>query len=449
MVLALAALQCCNGQGGGRDDGSDEGAPDPLPDRDEAVPDGTDEGPAETPEERTDDGGEEPAAACGDGDGYCPDGCPYYRDADCPMCDPSIGLTSPLPVCSEDFPCRDLLVTYTRQGITEIARAADAAVCVTGTAGTEAGRPSYDDGPPRVWADDDGTARTWCEFRPPGTAPDSQRPLVIFVHGSGGTAATVYDYTSLRSRAPDYDLSGDPAHPGFILVSSQGRYLHWPTSSAQDGSKHDTYHRDLGVPSANRDIAFFDAVIDELADEGVIDESRIYVVGWSNGARYAALYGIARHATATAGGHNVAAVAVYSGGDPFENTTDDQVPSCRQDPYPATELPYLLVSRTCDEIACNEAQAQALRDGGVDVTPGNVAETWIEALRTLSGDPNVEWSRLTYEAQHVNLCAPVDLCTPMIALLNHLHWPDGIDDGSGLDHENDLLDFLRDNPLAP
>jgi len=100
-------------------------------------------------------------------------------------------------------------------------------------------------------------------------------------------------------------------------------------------------------------------------------------------------------------------------------------------------------------LACNEAQAQALRDGGVDVTPGNVAETWIDALRTLSGDPNVEWIRLTYEAQPVNLCAPVELCTPYVALLNHLHWPDGVEDESGLDHESDLLDFLRDNPLAP
>jgi hypothetical protein len=42
-----------------------------------------------------------------------------------------------------------------------------------------------------------------------------------------------------------------------------------------------------------------------------------------------------------------------------------------------------------------------------------------------------------------------DLGTPLIALLNHLHWPDGIDDGGGLDHEPDLRDFLKNNPMTP
>jgi len=32
-------------------------------------------------------------------------------------------------------------------------------------------------------------------------------------------------------------------------------------------------------------------------------------------------------------------------------------------------------------------------------------------------------------------------------LLNHVRWPDGVADRSGLDHEPELLDFLRAHPL--
>ena len=181
----------------------------------------------------------------------------------------------------------------------------------------------------------------------------------------------------------DYNnLSGDAGRPGYILVSVQGRNLHWPTVDPEEGSKHDSYHRN---PAANRDVAFFDHLIDSLVAEGVADPKRIYLTGWSNGARFSAYYGITRHESPTPGGNRVAAIAPYSGGDPFENIASGQAPSCKQDPYPATTLPFLLISRNCDGIACNQEQFDFFNQSGWTMTPGNQAEAWLSTLRRPDG----------------------------------------------------------------
>jgi dienelactone hydrolase len=176
----------------------------------------------------------------------------------------------------------------------------------------------------------------------------------------------------------------------------------------QSGSKHDTYHRDLDAPSTNRDVAFVDHLIDTLVAEGVVDPDRIYTTGHSNGARFASMYAIARHETASAGGNRVAAAAVYSGGDPFENIREGWTPSCRADPYPTSTLPHFLISRTCDGVACSEKQYEAFLDEGMPMTPGNCCEAWVETLRATIGSPVVEWQIV-----------------------------------SGMDHEPLMLDFLR------
>ena len=38
-------------------------------------------------------------------------------------------------------------------------------------------------------------------------------------------------------------------------------------------------------------------------------------------------------------------------------------------------------------------------------------------------------------------------CLKAGALLQHVQWPDGVADRSGVDHEPDMLAFLRDHPL--
>jgi len=382
---------------------------------------------------------EQEVAACACEDGSTATAC-------CPSarltCDASIGITVPLPVCSEDDPCVELLDTYCLldDGVTRIDRASDEPSCGTTDEGLDRDRPLYAD-IARSWVDGDGTRRWWCEYRPPSSGPDTPLPLLLFVPGSGGTADDVYDFTSLRTKAVDRDLGGGE---GFVLVSSQARYLHWPTEQAQDGTKHDSYHRDLSVPSENRDVAFFDHLIDGLVAEGVVDPTRIYLSGWSNGGRFATLYGVARHEQPTAGGNRVAGVANYSSGDPFATTQEGE--DCGLDPRPSTDLPLMLLTRTCDAVTCSTEQYDHFASDGAEMTPGNDAEAWIDTLTGPMGDANVVWRRIDNRGREASACTEASRCRMFRAVLNHLRWPDGVADRGGVDHEPAMLEFLRGNP---
>jgi S-formylglutathione hydrolase FrmB len=68
-----------------------------------------------------------------------------------------------------------------------------------------AARPSFDDGPPRKWTAA-GVERAACLFAPVVSKP---LPLVIYLHGATGSADAIYDATSLRQKAPSYDLTGE------------------------------------------------------------------------------------------------------------------------------------------------------------------------------------------------------------------------------------------------
>ena len=398
-----------------------------------------------------------PGPLCGIPDGICPDGCTFYDDEDCTACNSQTGLTVPVRPCSQDFPCVDLLSTYTARGIYVISTQTDIPVCYTCeedlflsvTGCSYGGRGNFDDrgtGSPQSWTDADGTERYWCEFRPAGTSVSSKRPLLIYIPGSGGSANDIYDRTLLRAKAVDYDnLSGESARTGFILVSVQGRNLHWPTEDPQDGSKFDSLHRDMDT---NRDVAFFDHLIDSIIDEGVADPDRIYLTGWSNGARFAAFYGLIRHENPTPGGNYVAAIAAYSGGDPFENITASQAPSCKLDPYPRSTLPFLLISRNCDAVACCQDQYDYFTAQGWTMAPGNQVEEWVSTLTTDIGDTNVQWMTIGYDGTETASClATPSPCTTGMALRNHFCWPDGVSDDGGNDREEDMLEFLRNNPL--
>jgi poly(3-hydroxybutyrate) depolymerase len=375
--------------------------------------------------------------SCMAGDGCCPAGCGYQDDLDCALCDPSVGLATPMLTCTAERPCTHPLFLYE---VDQIDSPGDAPTCATSDGAS--GPLSLDDGPPMSWVDEDGVTRWACVHRPEG-AP-TRRPLLIYIHGSGGSATEVYDLTTLRAKAVDHDLGGTADGGGFVLVATQGRNLHWPTEHAQDGSKHDTFHRDL---FSNRDVAFVDHLIDQLTDdEALVDPDRIYITGWSNGARFAAMYALGRHVEPTPGGHRVAAAAVYSGGDPYENIRVDHAPSCKMAPYPTVSLPFMLVSRTCDAVACDEAQLEGLVDDGFDLVPGNVAETWVTTLREEIGSPEVLWRRVGGNGQTYDGCTPASLCTTTHAGINHLRWPNGVADG-GEDHEPAMLDFLREHPL--
>ncbi|MBK7582539.1 MAG: hypothetical protein IPI67_20370 [Myxococcales bacterium] len=352
-------------------------------------------------------------------------------------CNATSGAGAPLPTCSAASPCTKYLATYTAP----ITTPTDVPVCKT----TNAKHPSFDDGAPESRPGLDGTQRYACTYSP---TPSSALPLLVYFHGSGGGAENVYDTSLLRQKAESFDLSGDPQKQGFVLLSLQARNLHWPTTSNQDGSKHDIYYRDLGSCSSNPDFANADAFVDAWVSSGKVDPKRIYVTGWSNGGRFAQSYAIARHAQPSPGGNRVAAAAVYSGADPFHDPKVGQTPSCQLSPYPKSTVPIFIVSGWCDLMPCDDAQAAELSKT-TELAPGSTMSGWVADLSAKVGSPTVQWLKIKGTGEIVTSCMPAAACGNLVATLIHTEWPDGVAGTAGgvIDHEPAMLDFLRQHPL--
>src|SRR5215472_12013792 len=347
-------------------------------------------------------------------------------------CSPATGLAAPVPACTAASPCT---MPDSSLGVSILTTPTQIPACHT----TNSGRSVFSDDPPDHGIGIDGVDRYACVFRPAGASRLSPRPLVLFFHGGLSNAATIYNGMSLRSKAVGFDLTGDPARPGFFLVSVQGRNLNFPTQADPQGPLHDFFYRDMKSPSGNPDIANADRLIDAFAATGAVDRSRIYVMGWSNGGFFAQMYAIARHATPTPGGNHVAAAAIYSSADPFNGVQKGESPSCQLNPYPLSTAPIFVTSRACDYIACDQDQGDHLVAQGQIVPPGYIVGPWISALLTRVGDPNVRWMIVRGDGPTVAACTTTALCPYATATLNHIHWPDGVEDGSGIDHEPEIL----------
>src|SRR5262249_2524002 len=155
----------------------------------------------------------------------------------------------------------------------------------------------------------------------------------------------------------------------------------------------------------------------------------------------------ARHARSTPGGNRVAAASLYAGHDPFNNLTDSQTPSCQLNPYPTSPVPIQMIHRACDAlVACDEAQRSKSM-----LPPGNAVEEWMLRLQSVTGttvgDPALEDSIIDYGGSRALQCASAALCGVVAGTANHLHWPDGVEDGSGQDYEPTMLWFLGGHPL--
>lgn len=369
-----------------------------------------------------------------------PDTDPTAANPTAATCNPTTGMPQALETCSAARPCA-------LSDSSTIAKEIDIPSCSTPSTSYGNKHTYYNDGPAKPLSDLNGLTRYYCEYRPAGTSVSFKRPLVLWFHGGSGNANNVYEFTRLRDKAPTYDLSNDISRPGFVLVSIQGRYLHWPTTEIKHNTHHDFYYRDFNSPSKNPDIDFADRVIDKLVGEGVIDPNRIYAMGISNGGFFSQLYAIARYSTRTRAGNRIAAAAIYSAADPFQSPNFDQNPSCQLNPYPKSVVPILNFSRNCDLITCNQSQMDRFRSEGQPLlAPGFVVENWVGEVATKVQNPNYFWQRINASSQKVSTCLTQSLCSYALGVVNHIHWPDGTNDNSGLDHEPELLNFLKNHP---
>lgn len=243
------------------------------------------------------------------------------------------------------------------------------------------------DGPPRHYA-----------LHAPGHGA-GPRPLVLFLHGAGGTAAWADDETG---------WSGLAEREGFVLAlpealpPDQTRPPKFLTNPARwnDGSRGM-----IGDPSTADDVRFLAAVIDDVSSRTAIDLRRVYLGGFSNGA------GMTFRAAAELA-DRFAAIAPVAG-------------YCRvTDPKPARPVPTLYIVGTIDPII-------PLRGGEVRspwrhrlVRRPAVAETLERWAAAIGCDPI---PRLESDADGVRTevyPGPVEFRAVTIDGLGH-HWPGG------------------------
>ncbi len=115
----------------------------------------------------------------------------------------------------------------------------------------------------------DGRTRTWREHAPK-KLPTGPMPVIIVLHGGGGSAKHIEDTSGFDAAADTH---------GFLAVYPEGigrgRFHTWNASPTCCGAAQEE-HVD--------DVAFLAALVDRLGKAHKIDKSRVFVVGHSNGA---------------------------------------------------------------------------------------------------------------------------------------------------------------------
>jgi polyhydroxybutyrate depolymerase len=128
-----------------------------------------------------------------------------------------------------------------------------------GAGSTATGRAGAGDH--RVTLDVGGRRRDYVLHVPAGL-PEGPRPLVLELHGGGGTAANIERLTSLQAETDAR---------GWLVARPDGVDRQW-----NDGRPE--------VRAGIDDVAFLSAVIDDVATRTVLDPARVYATGISNGA---------------------------------------------------------------------------------------------------------------------------------------------------------------------
>jgi polyhydroxybutyrate depolymerase len=207
-------------------------------------------------------------------------------------------------------------------------------------------------------------------------------PLVVFLHGGGGNGSGAYEFT-----CPDHDVE-DPAclhavgeREGFITAYPNGTGLRVApeirTWNAGGGGPDFACVSGSACQDGVDDIAYLNAVLDQVQLQYAIDESRVYLVGFSNGAAMA-------HRFACAGSERIAAIAALSGANQFAADAD-----CT----PSRPVSVIQVHGTADECWTYEASSRACADHDPRPKIGVVESTqgWVERLEC---DPTPAASRL-------------------------------------------------------
>lgn len=119
-------------------------------------------------------------------------------------------------------------------------------------------------------AEINGMVRTWYEYVPAGCTPDKKWPLVVCMHGRGGTAETFFDISCLHVVAEARNFIAVFPEAGLHQQKKGGlrNVLLW--SGELNGKPID-------------DVAFIRSMVADIETRLPIDHSRIYACGQSSG----------------------------------------------------------------------------------------------------------------------------------------------------------------------
>jgi poly(3-hydroxybutyrate) depolymerase len=257
------------------------------------------------------------------------------------------------------------------------------------------GRPACRGAQVLEWKDAEGAPRYACVVSPPGVETRAPLPLIVFFHDPEDDPSAVHKKTSLPKSGATFNLSGDPAHTGFVVLAPQGRHLH----GGKRGSVFDSDY----TGADNVDVATVDHFVAELDAKGLVDHRRVYTLGASYGGHMAATYAMMRP-------DRVAAFAAYATDAPIASW------SCGGPPPPG-----LVLYRACDGFFSCES-----------------VERWLR-LREAAG-AETPWIRLGAGNEEEPSCATRNKCTPKRSEGNHHRWPKG--------REGDILAFFARHALG-
>jgi len=247
-----------------------------------------------------------------------------------------------------------------------------------------------------------GWLRSYAVHVPPQANSVTTMPVVVMFHGGGGKAEAARWETS-------WDRKAD--REGFLAVfpegtppdsSRPGRFVGNP-QTWNDGSGRDF----AAVRRQAPDVAFVEALIKDLKTRCPVDERRIYVTGFSNGASMA--FRIARERPDL-----VAAVAPVAGADWLTDT------------QPIRAVPLMYITGTADPL--NPLKGGDVAIGAKHFRPKPPVEAMIRGWVELHGcrpQPRTVLDRDDAKAVAYD-CTDADAVVVLYTLDGHgHHWPGG------------------------
>jgi polyhydroxybutyrate depolymerase len=238
-------------------------------------------------------------------------------------------------------------------------------------------------------------------YLPTSYSPDAAMPVVVFLHGGGGNGEqTQTTACSNGDLADEHCLHAVGEREGFITVypnGTGGRLLREVrTWNAGGGAPDFACTSGRACEAGIDDVAYLNALLDELGREFNVDVSRIYFSGFSNGAAMA-------HRVGCEMADRVAAIAPVSGQNQFATSAD-----CA----PSRAVPVLAIHGTDDPCWTYVTSTDACADfdsrpkiGVAESTDGWVARNGCDLAGELSPIPDVASDGLTSDVRVWSGCS--------------------------------------------